>query len=179
VRKFKPQTAERFLQVKELYKTSWSRLVEDAHEANPHLLPEDAFDCVASLAAKLSVYPDHLKLTESAFANWAKECLSSTVFLHGLIRECGPAVRRSIRVFLTAQCGGLGVDDSTVDQITSSTWLWALKNVDALLKPGTARLPTRLAAQAKWQVRAWKSKQIDFSDRHDYMCDSSSDRDAA
>jgi hypothetical protein len=189
MRKFQPQTAERHAAVVAAYTKYWSRLIEDAHDAASKnesgpltLSPDDAYRVVERLAPMLHNYPSHLKLTEKVFVKWARACLSSTVFIQGLIRQCEPAVRKAVRIFLAQECGGLGVvykgrerlsskadegdEDSngetlgTEDEIVIDVWIWALSNLKKIMKPGTAPLPVRLAGQAEFQCRAWKSRAV-------------------
>jgi hypothetical protein len=187
MRKFQPQTAERHAAVVAAYTKYWSRLIEDAHDAASKnesgpltLSPDDSYRVVERLAPMLCNYPAHFKLTEKVFVRWARESLSATTFIQGLIRECEPAVRKAIRVFLATQCGGLGVtykgrerlsakadegdeDGETLgteDEIVIDVWIWALSNLKKIMKPGTAPLPVRMAAQAGFQAKKWKSRAV-------------------
>ena len=162
---YKSQTVERQRAVTLLYSTNWDRVRSAALDSNPNLTANDAYECVARLADRLQHYPVNLKLTDDAFCSWAANVLETSVFICALKSETESYVYAAVHRVLAA-CEELGVNQQTphelgtADEIASDVWTWALDHIDELMKAGTAKLTTRMYARARWQARAWKTRQL-------------------
>lgn len=155
------QTAERARAVEKLYFSVWG-IVREAALTNPHITETDAHQIVTAVVNQLPTYAG--PIDEAAFLDWTSEIIKPAIAFAAIRRQCEPYVRGAIRKVL-ALCADLGVNHGTEDEIASETWVWALRRLDDLLIPGTAKISTRLFARARLDALAWRQRQIRAKNR--------------
>jgi hypothetical protein len=138
---------------------------------NPDLFISDGETIVEKLEDRLSEYggPDN----DEGFVAWAAETTRPDVekykFFYRLIKECREDIRSGIWSLLHKNLDLIDHSSTSfiIDQIEEETFVWAWKHLEDLLVPGTAALPTRLAAQAKFQAMTWRQRRLRERERFD------------
>jgi len=143
----------------------------DAALADRRLLPQDGENIAQILADHLQSYDGTLE-TEP-FQQWILETVSGAVerlgFFYDLRKKCRNSVRAGIWSILLQN---LDLKDHTsetyiMEQIEAATWAWALHHLDDLMVPGSAKLSTRLQAQARFQALTWRKSRLRDNGRFD------------
>jgi hypothetical protein len=150
-------TAKRQREIKRLYFASFG-FITDAALDDKRLTQEDGQLIAEGVARHLRIYEG--ELNQDAFESWAFDIIKSAIAFYGMKRECEKRVYAAIRSVLK-DCRDLGCDGDTADEIACLTWLWALENLDDLLKPGQPAKPsTRLYKAAYWYARTEKTRRL-------------------
>jgi len=102
-------------------------------------------------------------LTEDGLLTWAEslERTDPDIWLLCTHADCQPFIYSAIWKTLGHSTEPSKYDDypETVQELATDTWVWVLEHVSELMTPGSAKLSTRLYAQAQFIAKAWIKKQ--------------------
>ncbi len=162
---------ERQTTIETLFQRHYTDLRDLAAE-DPRLLAPDADNILQGLAARLAQYDG--QLDDESFLLWAADIIGGAVerigFFYSLQRECRESIRVGIWMILSKNIDLIDNTNSSfvIRQIEQNTLQWAWDHLDDLMETGSAKLSTRLAAQAKFQTLTWRKSRLRDNDKfHD------------
>ncbi|HZQ90375.1 MAG TPA: hypothetical protein VFA60_01125 [Terriglobales bacterium] len=156
----------------QFYQQNYGRLLDSCLESGS-LFIQDAERLIQNLAAHL---PRFTGSTDEEFIAWASdilrpaaERLSAFYALRTPQNERG--VRNGIRSVLK-RASDLGLKGTgklsgdTEREIEEAAWFKVFEGLDAWIKPGRAKLTTRLYAQGRSLALGWRTSSLRHRDRH-------------
>jgi hypothetical protein len=161
---------DRKKELERLYHESYGHIL-DLALADRRLLPQDGENIAHSVARHLESYDGPIEI--ESFKRWLEDSVNGAVqrigSFYGLQKECRKNVRAGIWLVLAKN---LDLKDHSntaflIEQIEANVWAWAWNHLDDLMKPGTAKLSTRMAARAKCETLTWRKSKLRENDRFD------------
>jgi hypothetical protein len=151
-------TAVRIRAVEQLFFSLWGRLIEPTLSRDSRLTAADAYQIVEGLARHLQSYSGPVE--DEAFQAWAEEAITLPIAFAVLRQEHKGAVLKGLWSILS-KCTDLGFEpDIDIPSLENETWFKVWQNLEDWLKPGKARVSTRLYAWARFQAMAWRTERL-------------------
>jgi hypothetical protein len=168
-----PDTESTTTTLQQLYLTHYSTIREAVSDSGPNLFVQDVDRITAGIADHISNFTGEPEEFLPWAVSLARESAESASAFIAMRSEHSGTVRKAIGSILKG-CGGLGVHDTTIDEIETDLWLKVLEELPAWLAPGysndpsrnAATLDTRLFAKALWRARAWKTTRVREKERY-------------
>lgn len=118
---------------------------------------EDASHILASISQQLSNYDPSTH--ELGFRDWCESIIQKQVEFYALRRQYRNSVRKGLWAILR-DCADLGFYNAIFAELENKAWTKVFLRLDELLKPGSAKLSTRLYSLARFTAREWRTERI-------------------
>src|ERR1700743_3788004 len=165
----KKEASGKQIEVSALYVVTLPSLQNKILESHEMMIWEGEYLAGEYLAAHLDQYDGDLD--EESFIEWSLSLpeIKRRMFFCQLRRDHRDSVRSGIWS-VVGEC--LDLRDHSdpafiIEQLENDAWAWVWERIDKFLTPGTASMPTRLFAAARFQARTWRQDRLRHNERFD------------